>query len=530
MSKKEYLLLYLISISIYSVVVVLQKSPGYMDAQYYYAGALQLINGKGWVEPYIWNYMNISSQLPVPSFLYWMPLTSILAALGMFVFHSTSYLAARLPFLLLAGLIPPFTAFWTAKFTPEKRNIWLGALVALFCGYYLPFITHTDTFVPYFILGSLFFLIIERLIRDGQTYKAIQWPLYLGIIAGCMHLSRADGILWIGAAILVIIIIDLSNHSKGSKSIQKLLLDLIMALIGYLFIMGAWYIRNFQLFGWIFPPDNGKNLLLTQYNDLFYYPTSEITLQRFLQTGFDNISKVRFQALGSNAESIVAVMGSLILIPFMIVGLIKNRKNKIIQVWFLLFMVEILLMSIIFPFAGYRGGFFHSGSAFQILLWAMVPSGFAAVIHFGEKKRNWRFDRAWKMFGVAILLGVILITANVFKNKFSKNDEVTWDTQEKQYESLQAEMKRLATDDLSPIMIGNPPGYYLASQREAVAIPEGGPNAVLLAASKYNVKYLVLDEDIPESLTALYNLKQEFGQIQYIENFDTFRIFRIIQQ
>src|SRR3989338_783123 len=63
--------------------------PGYMDAYYYFGGALQLARGHGFTEPYLWNYLasNLSlltshyppptSHLPFPSHLYWMPLTSI---------------------------------------------------------------------------------------------------------------------------------------------------------------------------------------------------------------------------------------------------------------------------------------------------------------------------------------------------------------------------------------------------------------------------------------------------------------------
>ncbi len=58
-----------------------QQQPGYMDAYYYTVGAQQLAAGRGFTEPFIWNYLDDPSGLPRPSHQYWMPLPSILAAL-----------------------------------------------------------------------------------------------------------------------------------------------------------------------------------------------------------------------------------------------------------------------------------------------------------------------------------------------------------------------------------------------------------------------------------------------------------------
>jgi hypothetical protein len=107
-----YLALWALGLALVLLAAAFQSVPGYMDAEYYYAGGLRLAEGSGFSEPFLWNYLNDPVGLPTPSHTYWMPLASILAALGMVLTQSGGYLAARLFFFLLASLLPPFTAWF----------------------------------------------------------------------------------------------------------------------------------------------------------------------------------------------------------------------------------------------------------------------------------------------------------------------------------------------------------------------------------------------------------------------------------
>jgi hypothetical protein len=76
-------------------MAVFVRAPGYMDAEYYYASAVELSEGRGFQEPFVWNYLDDAAALPHPSHLYWMPLPSILAAAGMNAIGG--FRAAQLP-------------------------------------------------------------------------------------------------------------------------------------------------------------------------------------------------------------------------------------------------------------------------------------------------------------------------------------------------------------------------------------------------------------------------------------------------
>ncbi|MDO9130603.1 MAG: hypothetical protein Q7U34_12130, partial [Anaerolineales bacterium] len=70
MNWRHYLLLALFGLIVSGSIAAFQSVPGYMDADYYYAGGLQLAAGRGFTEPYLWNYLDDPASLPHPSHAY----------------------------------------------------------------------------------------------------------------------------------------------------------------------------------------------------------------------------------------------------------------------------------------------------------------------------------------------------------------------------------------------------------------------------------------------------------------------------
>src|SRR5512142_510655 len=65
------------------------QHPGYTDAYYYFNGGQRLVQGKGLTDAAIWTYIGAPAGLPIPSHMYWMPLTSLVAAGGMLLAGAT---------------------------------------------------------------------------------------------------------------------------------------------------------------------------------------------------------------------------------------------------------------------------------------------------------------------------------------------------------------------------------------------------------------------------------------------------------
>ena len=111
----DLILISILALFVRALVALPQQQPNYMDAAYSYVNALNLAGGRGFVEDFIWNYLDEPDRLPRPRHLYWMPLTSIMAWLGMVV-GCIGYRAAQGPFVLMSALLAPITYLTASSF------------------------------------------------------------------------------------------------------------------------------------------------------------------------------------------------------------------------------------------------------------------------------------------------------------------------------------------------------------------------------------------------------------------------------
>ncbi len=386
MTWRTYLLLAGLGLAVVMLMAAFQTAPGYMDADAYYAGGRQLATGHGFTEEYLWNYLDDPVGIPHPSNAYWMPLASMLAAAGAVIFGPNSWSAARVGFLVVASCLPPLTAALAWSITGRRDLSITSGLLAVFPAFYLPFLPVTDTFGLYMLLGGLFFLL---LCRTGATIsrKSLLIPsFFLGVISGLMHLSRADGLLWLLMAITAI----LFRPAKATTASISIYTGfaILLGLIGYTVIMAPWFVRNISVFGTPLAPGGAKMLWLTSYDQLFAFPSSQLTAAAWWRSGFAAILKVRLWSLGLNLANTLAVQGEVFLLPLIGVGFWHMRKDRRIQLAGLAWLLTLGAMTIIFPFAGARGGFFHSGAALQTVWWVLAPLGLERVVAWGSRKRQ----------------------------------------------------------------------------------------------------------------------------------------------
>ena len=238
--------------------LIFQQVPGYMDAEYYFAGALNLYHGQGFFESYIWNTLNLPPELPAPSHTYWMPLPSILALAGMRLFSSPDYLYARFAFLVMALCIPVVTYHFAYRLSQQRRIARLAGAMAILCGVYLVYTSLVEAFTIYILLGGINLFIAWQIFRTpvDRHRKIILQFFLMGLLSGLMHLTRADGILWAGFAFLLLLYLAYQN-----KRWKPLLYPFLALLFGYGLVMASWYIRNMNLYGWLFPPGLVDGLL-----------------------------------------------------------------------------------------------------------------------------------------------------------------------------------------------------------------------------------------------------------------------------
>lgn len=521
MTWRHYALLLLIGLIVPSLVARYQSLPGYMDADYYFAGGIQLAIGNGFNEPYLWNYLDDPAGLPHPSHTYWMPLASIVSALGMWISGQTSYAAGRFPFILLSGLVPVLTAALGWKVTGRVLSALVAGLLSVFSLYYAPFMPVPDNYALYMLLGAAFLLIMPR--RE-------KWiPLALGALAGLMTLARSDGLLWLGIVGLSIMWTSGERAVRESATFKGWFARVapagVLALAGYLLVMGPWHLRNLNLFDAVMTPGGGRLLWLQSYNETFIYPPAELDRASFLDGGWDLALQNRVRALTANLANAFAAQGGIFLFPLIILGLWRLRGDIRTRIavtgWVILFLV----MTLVFPFAGSRGSFFHAGAAFQPYWWVAAPIGLEALIEWARARGRFTDQHAPYIFQgllvvLAVLLTAYLVNFRVVVDGWARDDLI--------YPSVEGMFLENGINPGDVVIVRNPPGYYIASGRPSVSLPFGDEATILAVAERYGARYLVIEKGGTfEAIQDLYEDPRGNPAFIYLGEINEARLYRI---
>lgn len=574
MSRRSLLLLFLLGLAVPLAIAQFQSLPGYMDADYYFGGGVQLARGNGFTEPYLWNYLSDPRGLPTPSHAYWMPLASILAAAGMWLTGQTDFASARIGFILLAALVPPLTSLLAFRLTSNRAASLLSGLLACFPIYYAPFLPVPDNYAIYMLLGIAFFLLLSNLQSPTSNLQSPITFLLLGLTSALASLARSDGLLWLGMSLLAAIWFAGKQISKSttqadshtSTSVRlpppasrpplsasclplsasrlplsasclpppasrllpsafRLLPPALCVLAGFLLLMSPWYARNLAAFDSIMAPGSSRALWLTSYNDTFAYPASQLTMTRWLASGWDAILLARVRAGGVNLLNAFAAQGGIFLFPFILAGLWILRRDLRVRFAALAWILLLVAMTVIFPFAGPRGAFFHAGAALQPMWWSLAPVGLDAAVAWA--RRRGRFDdRAFAVFRGALVGIAALMTVAIFAIRVLPN----WEREDGHYAGVETLLLQQGAPSDGIVIVRNPPGYNIVTGRAAIALPTGGLASVLAVAERYDARYLVLEPlGTTGDLRELYDHPDQFPEFIYLGEADDDRLYEIVR-
>ncbi len=526
MPKRVYAALFLLGLVVAWAGASLQTTPGYMDAYYYFYGGQRLAHGNGFSEMILWNYLDDPAGLPHPSHGYWMPLASLLAAAGIKSFpHLPEFEAAQWVFVLLAACIPPLAARMSLAFTGERKYAWLSGGLALFLGYYQPFLTATDAFSLYILLGGLFFLAFLQ----ARKYRY----LILGILAGLMHLSRADGILWVGVAGIALIF-DLTGEQQRLKAwLSSLLLKRfwhgVAAIVaGYLLVIAPWFARNLNVYGSLLAPGGSRTLWALAYDELFIYPAGQLTFARWWAAGMGEILIARGEALLLNLQTSFASIGIILPGVFAVLGAWQRRREKVVWLGGAAWLALLAMMTLVFPFSGTRGSFFHSGAAFLPLVVLFAPLGVDALSAWSVKTFKWKTERIRPFYlGVlyffALVFSLVLYVSGVFG--LDAEPVAVWNESAERYAAVEEALTRLGAAPDEIIVTAEPPSYVVVTGRPAIGVPDGNEQTLLALAERYHARFVLVEESHPEGLESLYLNPHDVGPLIYVETIGDVHLF-----
>ncbi len=499
MRKLDLILLYFVALTILSSTLIFQSDPGYMDSEFYYLGGKQLFNGSLQI-PVVWNYLDNPTNLPNPIFSYWMPFPSIVAALSMLIF-GPSFLGSRILLLVLAAGLAPFTYWIAYKITTNRFTSIIAGSLAILSGFYLKFLTIPETILPYMFLGVLFFYIFGKLtsIEYQKEFNSKDF-LFLGLLSGLIHLTRVDGLLFFLLGLALIVFLLLKIHKNGKKMWIK---NIAIFIGSYCLMMSFWFISNLHFYDLFISPASSKAIWIATYDDTFIYPASRLNLNYWLENALKLRATQIFDAIKLNLGTLLGVQLMVFGLPLFVLGLKRNINNRVVRIGIIIYLFILISMTLIFPLAGARGGFLHSSSSVQILIWVLVADGLQGFFEWGIRNRNWNLIRSQRMFGSAFIVIIFLFTFIIYKHDVigASTKAFKWEQDYKQYEMIEAIIAQKSLNKSDVIMINNPLGYYYSTGRWSIVVPNAEINQLIELVNLFDVKYLVLDENLPEKFT-----------------------------
>lgn len=499
---RSQILFVLIAILIAFGMMQLVQMPAYPDAFYHFNVANRLVSGEGFVDDYLWTYLGAPDTLPAPSHLYWMPMTSVVASLGMSIFNAPNdYAAAQFFFALMTAGTAIIAYRLALMLNGGLRHAWLAGLLTLFSGYFTVRWGVMDTFAPYAFIGSLTLLFIG-LGLSSKKRNSIYWML-AGIFAGLGHLTRADGLILVltAWAALLFPFDFFKDRNNLTQLIRRRLIGIVLVTLFYVIVMTPWLIRNINEIGSPLATGGIQSIWFTEYNDLFSYPP-DASPETLFTDGFDTFIESRTTAISNNLVTFIVVEGLIVLAPLFLLGLWNRRNNGLLRgVW--IFAIGIhLAMTFVFPFPGHRGGLFHAVAALVPFWMVLAIFGLDDVIDWiAKRRRTWNPEIAKPMFSTMLLiLGVAITLAVSLPARVGRSEGL-----HRVYQGIQ---------DIVPldarIMINDPAQLFYFLGMGGVTLPNESVAIVPTIADQYDIDYLLVEFVTDDGYIRAVPLKFQF--------------------
>ncbi|MEZ0241217.1 MAG: ArnT family glycosyltransferase [Chloroflexota bacterium] len=492
------LALYVLALVARAAAIALYPDPAYPDSYYYVDVARSIAAGHGLTVDFIWIFAEVGNRipdpavLPIPSNAHWLPLASFIQAPFIAVLGPTPF-ASALPLALIGSLAAPLT--WLIARDAGARPVVASAagVLAAVPGAATVFMAQPENFALLQPLVAATLWGTARGLRgDGRSFAMA------GLLAGLAAPARNDGIL-LGGAVGLVWLADrvrwlLVRRGRGSWSHVDdrppiPALAGILALAGFLLVMGPWWARQLLEFGSISPTSaSGAALWLRQYQD-WNSITADHSLAGFLAQGPGPIIESRLAGLSSALGNFVVFVCSVVLVPFLVVGAIARRKSPNFRPWFLYTLIAFAGATLLYPLHVPGGAFIHSAIGLQPHAAILSVEGILLVVGWlAGRRRHWDEGVAGKVFVWGIVAFVIATSVAL-----GLPVQDRWDSIRQPRIALAAELTRrqVPTDDR--ILSIDAAGIRYWTGHPGVVTPDDPIDVIEAVARAYDTRWLVLE-------------------------------------
>ena len=492
--------LFVLALLVRLALIAVYPDPAYPDSYYYVDVARAIAAGHGLNVDFVWIFAEVGNRipdvptLPVPSNAHWLPLASLVQVPFITVLGPTA-LASALPLVLIGSLAAPLT--WAIA-----RDARAEPLVAVTAGVLsaVPaaatvFMAQPENFaIMHTLVAATIWMTARGLKGDNRAYA------FAGLLAGLASLGRNDGV-FLGAAVGLVWFWDRwrwmrSRRGSGSwfhvEDRRPIAFWAAVGCLGlFLLVMGPWWARQVSVFGSISPTSsNGAALWIRtihEWNSITAHPS----LGQFLDQGWGTIIASRLAGLGSAIGNFAVVIGSVILIPFILVGAIGRARSRDFGPWFLYTGVVFTTATLLYPLHVPGGAFIHSAIGLAPHATILAMEGVLLLVRWiASRRRTWDERSAGTVMTWGVV-GMVIITAVVFARPVITR----WDETRQPRIQLAAELDRLGVPITDRLMTIDAAGFKYWTGRPGVVSPDDPIETIEAVARAYDIRWLVIERD-----------------------------------
>jgi hypothetical protein len=481
-------LLYGLAFLVRAFFMVQYPDPGYPDSYYYVDVARALAAGHGLNVDFVWIFAEVGGRLPadpvlpIPSNAHWLPLASFIQAPFVLVLGPTA-IASALPMVLIGSLAAPLT-WLIARDVGASRTVQLGAgVLGAIPAAGAVFMAQPENFAIFQPLVAATLWLAARGLRGDRKAFALS-----GLLVGLASIARNDAFLLAGAIGLVFA----WDRARAWRTHRAPAIP-VAAAVGcvalYLLVVAPWWYRQLSVFGSISPTaSSGSALWLTEYRQ-WNSITADTSFATFLAQGPAQILASRVFGFVAAAANFAVIIGSVVLVPFIVWGAWRRRASSDFLPWFVYVLVMFAGATLIFPLHVPGGAFIHSAVGMAPHAYILALEAMAAmVLAIARRRSAWKPDQAIPVFTWSL---VVFVVATAFL--YAPEAHATWARDRDNRTALAGELERLGVAPDDRLMSIDAGGFKYFTGRPGVVSPDDPIDAIRAVAQGYAIRWLVLE-------------------------------------
>ena len=486
--------------------LALFPDPAYPDSYYYTDVARSITGGHGFTIDFVWIFAEVGGRLPldahlpIPSNAHWMPLAALVQVPFLALFGGSQF-AAGLPFALVGAIAAPIT--WAiAREAGARPIVQLGAgLLAASPAASAVFFSQPDNFGLYqpLVAGALLFT--ARALKRHRPWEFV----LAGLLVGLATLARNDGVL-VGATVGLAFLWDRSRAWRAARATRRIVAGggrpfviptgtaipywAAAACLGlFLLVVAPWFARQLSVFGSLLPSSQSGRVLyireIAEWNSI----TTPTTLDYLLGQGIGPLVLSRLGGLVAGIEIYSVLVGSVFLVPFLVIGAWMRRRSVDFGPFFVYALILFAFSSIVSAVHVPGGTFIHSAVALAPHTYVLAVWGVVGLVGWiAGRRRAWDEATASRVF-VGGVVALAMASSVVYGLVVIRG----WDAVRQQRLTVAGQLDALGASPDDRLMSIDAGGYRYFTGRGGVVSPDDPIETIRDVARAYGIRWLILE-------------------------------------